>query len=221
MALGGLLSPMSCKAGEILSVFVETGERAAQPAREQPMPMTRENRLDDMDVYVLSPAAAYLRLPRMAPPEPRQQAILAARFLPEAALDTRADWTAFIHKAAHDFDINPKLIAAVIQVESAFQPRAISPKGARGLMQLMPATGESLGLVDPFDPEANIRAGARYLKAQLSRFSTLEEALAAYNAGPGNVIKYNGIPPFAETRDFVRRVMERQRTEDRKGFGGR
>jgi soluble lytic murein transglycosylase-like protein len=75
-------------------------------------------------------------------------------------------------------------------------------------MQLMPATGEALGLADPFDPEANIRAGTRYLKAQLSRFSDLRQALAAYNAGPGKVLKYGGVPPFAETQEFVRRVLE-------------
>jgi soluble lytic murein transglycosylase-like protein len=199
-------------AGEILSVSVETSERAARPARAPFAPMSHENRLDGMDVYALSPAAAHLRMPRMVPPELRQQAALAvdafaAPFGTGASATAFPNWTAFIHRAARDFDVAPELIAAVIQAESAFQPRAVSPKGAQGLMQLMPATGASLGLIDPFDPEANIRAGTRYLKAQLSRFSTLEEALAAYNAGPGNVIRHGGVPPFAETRDFVRRVL--------------
>jgi soluble lytic murein transglycosylase-like protein len=206
------LASVPGSAGEILSVSVETGERAALPVREPFTPAIHENRLDGMDVYALSPAAVHLRLPRMAPPELRRQAALAVDAF-AAPLGTNAsarvfpNWTNFIHKAARDFDIAPELIAAVIQAESAFQPRAVSPKGAQGLMQLMPATGESLELVDPFDPEANIRAGARYLKAQLSRFSTIEEALAAYNAGPGNVIRHGGVPPFAETRDFVRRVL--------------
>jgi soluble lytic murein transglycosylase-like protein len=218
MALAASM-PTPGRAGGVLSVSVETGERAAQSAREPFAPLARENRLDEMDVYALSPAAVHLRLPRMVPPELRQQAALAVdSFSASLGATPRRgfpDWTAFIHKAARDFDVAPELIAAVIQVESAFQPRAVSPKGAQGLMQLMPATGETLGLADPFDPEANIRAGARYLKAQLSRFSDIREALAAYNAGPGNVVKYKGIPPFAETQNFVRRVLEarKQRTE--------
>jgi soluble lytic murein transglycosylase-like protein len=212
MALAASWMPASGGAGEILSISVETRERAARPA-----PILHENRLDEMDVYALSPAAADLRLPRMVPPELRHQATEAIASFSEAAAgilsetvapEGRANWTAFIQKAAHDFDVAPELIAAVIRAESAFQPRAVSPKGAQGLMQLMPATGDALGLADPFDPEANIRAGTRYLKAQLSRFPDLRQALAAYNAGPGNVLKYNGIPPFAETREFVRRVLE-------------
>jgi soluble lytic murein transglycosylase-like protein len=202
------------EAGEILGVSVETSERAARLAREPAAPMRHENRLDDMDVYALSPAAVHLRLPRMVSPELRPLAALAvvpfaAPFETSASMRVFPEWTGFIYKAARDFDVPPELIAAVIQAESAFQPRAVSVKGAQGLMQLMPATGEALGLIDPFDPEANIRAGTRYLKAQLSRFSTLEEALAAYNAGPGKVIEHGGVPPFAETQDFVRRVLER------------
>jgi soluble lytic murein transglycosylase-like protein len=202
-------------AGEILGISIEITERIPHPALEESVPVAHENRLDEMDVYALSPAAIHLRLPRMVPPEAREAFMAGGESLPALPAGTASpvtrfpDWTAFIHRAARDFDVAPELIAAVIEVESAFQPRAVSPKGAQGLMQLMPATGESLGLVAPFDPEANIRAGTRYLKAQLSRFPSLEEALAAYNAGPGNVIKYNGIPPFAETRDFVRRVIQK------------
>jgi hypothetical protein len=213
-------------AGEILGASVEITERIPHPAW-QSVPVFHENRLDEMDVYALSPTAIHLRLPRMVPLEARAvfgtDGGKAAPVVSVGAVVSKIrppKWTAFIHKAAHDYDVAPELIAAVIQVESAFQPRAISSKGAQGLMQLMPATGVSLGLADPFDPEANIRAGVRYLKAQLSRFSSLEEALAAYNAGPGNVIKYGGIPPFPETRDFVRRVKgqmagdRNQKTED-------
>ncbi|MDR2450670.1 MAG: lytic transglycosylase domain-containing protein [Candidatus Accumulibacter sp.] len=216
VALAASWTPAPGGAGEVLSVSVEIGERAARPAGAPSAPALHENRLDEMDVYALSPTAARLRLPRMVPPELRRQAaeavgsFSAAASLPSetAAPDGGANWTAFIRKAARDFDVPPELIAAVIRAESAFQPRAVSPKGARGLMQLMPATGEALGLADPFDPEANIRAGTRYLKAQLSRFSDLRQALAAYNAGPGKVLQYDGVPPFAETREFVRRVLE-------------
>jgi soluble lytic murein transglycosylase-like protein len=217
MALVMSLIPASGGAGGVLSVSVETGERVARSAWASSVPVLHENRLDEMDVYALSPAAVHLRLPRMVSPELRRQAAEAVESFSEAVTGTsseaiapegEASWMAFIRKAARDFGVAPELIIAVIRVESAFQPHAVSPKGARGLMQLMPATGEALGLVDPFDPEANIRAGARYLGAQLSRFSSIEEALAAYNAGPGNVLKYGGIPPFDETKNFVRRVLE-------------
>jgi soluble lytic murein transglycosylase-like protein len=222
LAAWTVLTATSGGAGEVLSVSIETGERAVRPAWAPSAPVAHENRLDEMDVYALSPAAVHLRLPRMVPPELRRQAAEAVESFSEAAADLlsetaapegRANWTAFIRKAARDFGVAPKLIAAVIRAESAFQPRAVSPKGAQGLMQLMPATGEALGLADPFDPEANIRAGTRYLKAQLSRFSDIEEALAAYNAGPGKVIKHGGVPPFAETREFVRRVLEFRKGE--------
>ena len=125
--------------------------------------------------------------------------------------DTR--FSSLIHKAARATDLSPSLLHAVIAVESAFDERAVSPKGAKGLMQLMPATAHALGVTDPFDPGQNIAAGAAHLKSLLGRFdNNLELALAAYNAGADAVIKAgNQIPRFAETRAYVPRVMARLR----------
>lgn len=111
--------------------------------------------------------------------------------------------------------IDPHLVMAVIEVESGFNNQAVSRAGAQGLMQIMPGTQRDLGLTAPFDARDNIEAGIRYLKMLMDRFPDLSLALAAYNAGPGAVERYKGIPPFAETRGYVRRVIanyDRRRT---------
>ena len=106
--------------------------------------------------------------------------------------------------AAHG--IRPSVLAAVAKTESAFNPNAVSPAGAQGLMQFMPATAADMG-VDPFDPASAIDGAARYLSQTLRQFGSLELALAAYNAGPGAVQQYGGIPPFAETQAYVPKVL--------------
>ena len=104
--------------------------------------------------------------------------------------------------------VRADLVRAVIQVESAFNPRAVSPKGAMGLMQLMPATAKRFGVVDPFNPAENIRAGVTYLRQLLDRYDEDEQlALAAYNAGPGAVDKYGSkVPPYKETQNYVLKI---------------
>lgn len=113
-----------------------------------------------------------------------------------------------LFEAAGDrWSIDPALLAAVAQVESNFDPAAVSSAGATGLMQFMPATAEAMG-VDPLDPASAIDGAAQYLRQNLDQFGTIPLALAAYNAGPGNVRKHGGIPPFAETQRYVRKVQE-------------
>ena len=113
-----------------------------------------------------------------------------------------------IRQHAGQRGVRPELVRAVIQVESAFNPRAVSPKGAMGLMQLMPATAKLFGVIDPFNPAENIRAGVSYLRQLLDRYGHDEQlALAAYNAGPGAVDKYGSkVPPYKETQRYVLKI---------------
>ena len=117
------------------------------------------------------------------------------------------DW--IIKQASSRFNVDPNLIKAVIKAESDFDHRAISRKGAQGLMQLMPQTADDMDVDNPFNPEENIFGGTRYLSILLGRFKNdKKKALAAYNAGPNAVEDYKGIPPFQETQTFIRRVLD-------------
>lgn len=111
------------------------------------------------------------------------------------------------------YQIDPLLVRLIIEQESAFDPLALSPTGAMGLMQLMPDTAWLLGVDDPFDPDQNIEAGVRYFAQQMDRFGNLELALAAYNAGPGAVESWGGVPPYPETVDYVSIIVGRYLAE--------
>jgi hypothetical protein len=120
--------------------------------------------------------------------------------------DTATGVRGLIDAAAKSFDVNPLLVDSVIQVESNYNPFAISPKGAQGLMQLMPATAQRFGVTDSFDPKQNIEAGVRYLKLLQETFQDDRLAIAAYNAGEKAVSKYGDVPPYRETIDYVAKV---------------
>jgi len=158
-----------------------------------------------------------------AAPATSFQATLAAAQGPTApaaaapATGAATPFAAEIEAAAAKHGVDPALLKALIRQESNFNPNAVSPAGASGLTQLMPGTAASLGVTDPTDPAQAIEGGAKYLRQQLDRFGgDVEKALAAYNAGPGAVAKFGGVPPYAETQAYVKKVMAYAREY---GFG--
>jgi len=133
-------------------------------------------------------------------PLPISRSVLEPPAIPERFRD-------LVTTTAARHGVDARVVSAVIQVESAYHSRAVSPKGARGLMQLMPATGRKYGALDLFDPKVNLEAGVKHLKKLLARYD-LPLALAAYNAGEAAVDRFGGIPPFRETQDYVSRILQ-------------
>ena len=134
---------------------------------------------------------------------PPQRVQVSSRSFPKIDM-----WDQLILAAAQRYYLEPELIKSVVLAESGMNPNALSSAGAMGLMQLMPGTAQDLGVSDPWDPAQNIDGGSRYIREQLDNFGDLRRAIAAYHAGPGNVRRYGGIPPFEATRIYVARVME-------------
>src|ERR1700678_734202 len=149
---------------------------------------------------LLAPATADLSA-SSAVPSPAVNSV-SGRSMPLPSLNE------VVNNASANYHLDPDLVNSVIHAESGFNVHAVSPKGARGLMQLMPSTASQLGVADAFDPQANVEGGSRYLRELLERYNfDLVKALAAYNAGPERVEQYQGVPPFRETRAYVARIV--------------
>ncbi|MFH1485718.1 MAG: lytic transglycosylase domain-containing protein [Chloroflexota bacterium] len=154
---------------------------------------------------------------------PERASLNRSRPIPRRAVPDGHEFNRLVEHFAARADLPESLVHAVIKAESNYDPKAVSPAGAKGLMQLMDGTAAGLGVTEPFDPVQNIAGGTSYLREMLGRFKSVPLALAAYNAGPGAVTRYGGIPPYAETEQYVRRVMDLQRqyaTYDLKEWAG-
>lgn len=171
-------------AGDIITVTLRHGGEAS--FEKSIIARIAADEVPDAEVVVPSPASSVM----LTPPAP---------------LDARP-FAELIETVALKHGVDPALVHAVVQAESNYQPHAKSQVGARGLMQVMPTTGADFGVRNLYDPQANLEAGVQYLKFLLARFD-LTRAIAAYNAGPGNVRKYHGIPPFPETQNYVKKVL--------------
>jgi len=182
---------------DVLAVALATGVLLALPASAETFRFVG----DDGTVYVTN-----------TPTDPQYQRLGftsgTERGWLHLPLPDLAPYAREIREAAARYGVEEALIKAVIRVESGFNSRAVSPKGARGLMQLMPGTATMLGVRDSFDPRQNIDGGVRHLRGLIDRFGAdLKLALAAYNAGEQAVVNHRGIPPYRETRDYVTRIL--------------
>jgi len=148
----------------------------------------------------------------MGVPPAAVRGFVSDEVLDEVAAPAGGDLRDLAAAVARRHGLDPDLVMAVVSVESGFRPQAVSPKGAQGLMQLMPKTASSLGVTDAFDPAQNLDGGTRHLGQLLTLYGgDLTRALAAYNAGEGAVHRHGGVPPYRETRAYVKRVLERYR----------
>jgi soluble lytic murein transglycosylase-like protein len=194
-------------------------ETAGREARIQGQDRVLQRHLLGLGVLVLTLSTGYMltglpgarQAPLAAQEAPRTASVASteAESTPTVE-DPQGSMDSYIKEVAARYGMSAELVAAVIEAESEFNPRAVSRRGAQGLMQLMPKTAATLGVDDPFDPRENIEAGVRHLRALMDRFgNNVPLALAAYNAGEVAVIKHRGVPPYRETRAYVKRILKR------------
>ena len=154
-------------------------------------------------------------LPIFTTPQVREQFLNARSIAPTLEVFTEeyfrrhVPYGEIIFREARRNNLPPELVAAVVHTESDFRPKLVSNKSAQGLMQIVPDTARILGMRDPFDPQQNVAAGTKYLRYLMNRYNNQTMALAAYNAGPGNVARFGGVPPFGETRSYIAKVNRR------------
>jgi hypothetical protein len=191
-------------------VDLETVELTLKSGGSMSIPLRRVERIIDDEVEDVVPPAIAAEVKKII-----EEGVFPRRswhFDEKSRPLFKSKYNGTIVEAARKFDVDAALVSAVIKAESDFNPREVSNKGARGLMQLMPATAERFGVTNAFDPEANIYAGTRYLRWLLQTFDgNADLAVAAYNAGEGNVWKYNGVPPFRETVTYIHRIAKHVR----------
>jgi soluble lytic murein transglycosylase-like protein len=205
-----LAAQLSALAAEV--AVLRNGFTIRHQRREQ---MGNITRLYTAEGYVDIPTEqiASFEVEETPPPQPEavQQPPQVASVVPAAqpaALGTRVDLDQVVREASARRQLDPDFVTSVIKAESNFYPRAVSPKGAQGLMQLMPGTAAKLGVSDPFDPRANVEAGTTYLSELLDLYNNDPiRALAAYNAGPQRVQQYHGVPPYRETKLYIARIV--------------
>lgn len=172
------------------------------------LPITRIERIVDDEIATAEVVEEVRRIVEEGVFPPRSW-----RFSEHSQPLFQSKYNEIIIEAARQWDIDAALVSAVIKAESDYNPRIVSHKGARGLMQLMPATAKRFGVTNSFDPRENIFAGTRYLRWLLKKFDgNADLAVAAYNAGEGNVWKYEGVPPFRETVNYINRIAKHIRT---------
>jgi soluble lytic murein transglycosylase-like protein len=166
------------------------------------------NELFHNELRAAQSSSASGALPKFLKPENAHRSLTIDMFK-EAYFRDHVPYGAIIFREARRYDLPPELVAAMVHTESDFRSTLVSHKSAQGLMQIVPDTARTLGILDPFDPEQNIAAGTKYFRYLLDRFDNETMALAAYNAGEGNVKRFGGIPPFPETRDYIVKVNRR------------
>jgi len=199
---------MKVKAYKLISE--ESIELTLKSGGSMTVPLTRIDRIVDDEVEDAIPPAVIAEAQKMVAEGvfPKK----SWRYSETSGPIFHSRYDKIIVEAAKKFDVDAALVSAVIKAESDFNPRDISNKGARGLMQLMPATAARFGVTDSLDPVENIHAGTRYLRWLLQTFKDdADLAVAAYNAGEGNVWKYNGVPPFRETVNYINRIAKHVR----------
>jgi soluble lytic murein transglycosylase-like protein len=241
LALGAALS-----VGGVTEALQDThlliaGDHHAVQAAKKQSPSKAKHKAASVSASVITPAPSFFGTswfpevePPQAVPDPQPNDVFHHE-MQRINVAIRREFFAnavpfgdIIHDKAQKYDVDPALVAAVMETESRFRTKARSQVGARGLMQLMPRTGRWLGARNLYNAEQNVDAGAKYLKYLNARFDgNLTKTIAAYNAGEGNVRRYNGVPPFRETRSYVRNVMSRyekrkkelKRFDDQHGAG--